>query len=143
MKKKNTLYFNFLGFFTKKGKKPIAKNLLDTSFFLASKQTGYSLQNLLTIIFLKLQCFVEVKKIRIRRSTYLVPFSINYKRRLYLIIKFLINAVKQDTRRVPFNEKLSQELISIITNKGSKALKAKEFNISQALSNRSNAHFRW
>ena len=137
------LYNNFLGFLIKKGNKIGAKNILTTAFLMVSKKTGYSLQTLILKIFLKLNSFVEVKRVRVKRSSHLVPFSIRVKRRSYLIIKWLMQAVKEDTRKVSMSEKLFVEISNTIKKSPSRSVKLRNFNISQALSNRSNIHYRW
>ena len=76
--------------------------------------------------------FVEVKKIRIKRSTHIVPFPITFKRKSYLIIKWLIEAIKEDTRKISTSEKLSSELINVLKKSSSKALQKKKLNISVA-----------
>jgi len=141
--KKVNLYSKFLGFLIKKGNKVVAKQILNSAFLIASKNTQLSLQLLLLKLFLKLNSFVEVKRVRIRRSSHVVPFAISFKRRLYLIIKWIMQAVHEDKRQISMEHKLAFEITNIIKNLPSKSLKIKEANILQALSNRSNAHFRW
>ena len=70
--KKNTfyLYNKFLGFLTKKGHKIHAQNILSASFIKVSKKTGFSLTKILLYLFLKLNTFVEVKRVRVRKSIY-------------------------------------------------------------------------
>jgi ribosomal protein S7 len=137
------LYNKFLGFLIKKGNKISARSILNTSFLTVSKKTGLPLHILLLKIFLKLNSFVEVKKVRVQRSSHLVPFSIRLKRRSYLIIKWLMQAVKEDSRKISMSEKLSSEILDTIKKSPSRSVKIRNFNISQALSNRSNIHYRW
>jgi ribosomal protein S7 len=74
----------------------------------------------------------------------MVPFSINLKRRSYLILKWLTSAIKEEnTQQVSFDEKLYLELESLLNNTQSKALKKKKQNTTNAVKNRSNLHFRW
>lgn len=137
------LYDKFLGFLVKKGNKISAKLLLNEAFFKVSKKTGLSLSRILLKLFLKLNSFVEVKRIRVRRSSHLVPFSIRLKRRYYLTIKWLLQAVKEDTRKVSMSEKLFLEIANTIKKVPSRSVKLRNLNISQALANRSNIHYRW
>lgn len=137
------LYNKFLGFLIKKGNKISARSILNTSFLTVSKKTGLPLHILLLKIFLKLNSFVEVKKVRVQRSSHLVPFSIRLKRRSYLIIKWLMQAVKEDSRKISMSEKLSSEILDTIKKNPSRSVKIRNLNISQALSNRSNIHYRW
>jgi len=142
-KNNKNLYDKFLGFLIKKGNKISAKLLLNEAFYKVSKKTGLSLSRILLKLFLKLNSFVEVKRIRVRRSSHLVPFSIRLKRRYYLTIKWLLLAVKEDTRKVPMSEKLFLEIANTIKKAPSRSVKLRNLNISQALANRSNIHYRW
>jgi ribosomal protein S7 len=138
------IYINFLGFLTKKGNKVTAKKILDEAFLDVSLKTNQSVHILLIKVFLKLNSFVETKKIKFKRSTHVVPFVItSFKRKSYLIIKWLMEAVEEDKRKVPIAIKLSKEILSILRNKSSKALIKKKMNMKNALINRSNIHFRW
>ena len=143
MQKKKSLYAKFLGFLTKKGKKIKAKNLLSKAFENLSLKLHKPSFFLLTLIFLKLNCFVEVKKISNRRATHFVPFMANSRRRIYLIMKWLVRSVLEDKRRISFDEKLTYEMSNVINSKTAKSVGLKEKNILQALQNRSNSHFRW
>ena len=85
-----TLYTKFLGFLIKDGKKKKAKAILDKALLIVSKKTGYSLIFILLKVFLNLNTFVEARHIRIKRRAHIVPFPISFKRRSYLILKWLI-----------------------------------------------------
>jgi ribosomal protein S7 len=138
------IYTNFLGFLTKKGNKVTAKKILDEAFLDVSLKTKQPVHILLIKVFLKLNSFVETKKIKFKRSTHVVPFVItSFKRKSYLIIKWLMEAVEQDKRKIPVAQKLSKEILNILKNKSSKALIQKKMNTKNALTNRSNIHFRW
>lgn len=140
---KKNLYLNLLGFFIKKGKKLKSKKILDNVFLLLSKKTGFSFSYILFSIFLKLNIFVEAKKVRIKRRSYIVPFSISLKRRSYLITKWLMQSILQNKSKISTDKKLYQEILELLTEKTSKSLKMKALNNSQALDNRSNIHYRW
>ena len=138
------IYINFLGFLTKKGNKVTAKKVLDEAFLDVSSKTNQPVHILLIKVFLKLNSFVETKKIKFKRSTHIVPFVItSFKRKSYLIIKWLMEAVEQDKRKVPIAKKLSKEILNILKSKSSKTVMKKHLNVKNALSNRSNIHFRW
>lgn len=140
---KKNVYDNFTGFLIKDGKRKKAKGIIDTAFLKVSKELKIPVHLILIRIFLKLNCFVETKKIRIKRSTHIVPFSITFKRKSYLVIKWIMESVFDDERKLSTAEKLSFELLNILKNKSCKTILKKELNISQALSNRSNIHYRW
>lgn len=138
------LYSKLLGSLINKGKKNSAKEILDSAFLIVSKKTKLSLHSVLLKIFFKLNTYVEARKLRIKRSSYIVPFAITLKRRFYLVTKWLISSAKQDTRQISMSEKLSNEILSLLKKKSyCKSKKKKELNNSQALTNRSNIHFRW
>ena len=140
---RKNLYSKLLGFFIKKGKKVKSKKILDNAFFLVSKKTGVSFCYILYTLFLKLNIFVEAKKVRIKRRSVVVPFSISLKRRSYLVTKWLMQSVLQNEGRILTEIKLFEEILKVLTNSSSKSLKMKSLNNSQALANRSNIHYRW
>jgi len=141
--KNKNLYNKIINFFTKKGNKVKATKIVNEAFDKVSKETGLSFNSTLSKLFSKLNSFVEVKKIRVRRGFHLVPFPISHKRSTYLIIKWLIQAIKEDKRKISFSDKLFSEINQTISSSSSKSLEIKTSNISQVLSNRSNIHFRW
>ena len=142
-KKRFHLYNKFVGFITKNGKKPKAKFIFDSALFSVTQKLKLPLNKLLLKIFLKLNSYIEIKTIKIRKTAHLVPFPTNYKRRIYLVIKWIVTAALEDKRKLNFSKKLSLEIFNLIKNKSSKALKIKKKNFSQALINKSNLHFRW
>lgn len=143
LKGPQNLYTKFLGFLIKKGNKVAAKRLLDDAFFIVSKKTKISTQMSLVKVFSTLNSFVEVKKVRVRRRFVLVPFSINLKRRSYLIVKWLMLAVEEDKRKVSFSIKLADEILKVLKGLFSKSKALKNSNMAQAMANRSNIHYRW
>jgi len=141
---KKTLYTKLLGFLTKKGNKKKAKSILDKTFFTISSKTGLSISYILLKVFLNLNTFVEARSIRIKRSSYIVPFALPLKRRSYLIIKWLIMASLLNKKKVTFSTKIQQEVVLILKKHvSSQALKLRKLNNNKANSNRANIHFRW
>ena len=110
---------------------------------MVSKTTGLSMHVLMLKLFLNLNSFVEVKKVRVGRRSLLVPFSITLKRRSYLIVKWLMQAIKEDNKKTPLSTRLADEIISVLNGSLSKSKKLRNLNISQAMANRSNIHYRW
>lgn len=137
------LYTKLLGFLIKKGKKIKAKKIIDSTFLNLSKRTNYSISFLLYKLFYKLNVFVEAKLVRIKRRTHIVPFSVNFKRRSYLIVKWLIKAVGENKKNIPVSEKIIEEILAVFKGIASNALKFRLLNNSQVLANRSNMHYRW
>jgi ribosomal protein S7 len=140
---KKTIYLSFLGFLIKNGNKVSAKQILDKAFFSVSKQINCSTHFMLMKIFSNLNSFVEIKKVKIKRGTHIVPFSIGFKRQVYLVTKWLMESAFEDSRKIPLSDKLSSEILSILKTKSSKSFLKKNFNISGSVNNRSNIHFRW
>lgn len=140
---KNSLYQKLLGLIIKKGKKTKAKGLLVRACKKLIIKTNYSLSYIFLKIFSKLNSIVEVKTVSVKRSQHIVPFSINLKRRVYLIIKWLLLAVLENTKKISLSDKIYEEMLNIVTNMPSKAIKLKTENFQRAYANRSNIHFRW
>lgn len=140
---KKTLYNKLIGFITKKGNKTSALKIVNEAFFKVSSTTNLSMHKIVLQLFLKLNSFVEVKKVRVKRSFHLVPFQITLKRRSYLIVKWLMQAVNSDKRNITTMEKLAFEIEQTLKTDTSKSLTLRNLNITSALANRSNLHYRW
>ena len=141
---KNVFYKKFLGILIKKGKKTKAKKILDAVFLKVSKKTKMPVNLVLYQVFFNLSTFVEVRRVYSRRSSYLVPFNISFSRRLHLVLKWILMAIRFDTRRVGLVSKLSVEIFRVVKNMpSSQSLKLKGLNNSQAFANKANIHFRW
>lgn len=136
-------YEIFLGLLIKNGQKVQAKKILDTAFFLVSKQTKLSTNSVLLRVILHLNSFVEIKKIKSKRSSHLVPFPLNTNRKFYLIARWVLLSANEDKRKIKFSLKLSEEILTIILKKSSKSTVKKNLNFKQSIQNKSNVHFRW
>jgi len=95
------------------------------------------------VFFFNLNTFVEIRRIRSRRRSYLVPFNIKFSRRIFLILKWVLLAVKADVRKISIIDKLALEIYKIVNNLSCTSLKFKELNNAQAFSNKANIHFRY
>jgi len=141
---KNLLYIKFLGVLMKKGKKTKAKKILDFVLLKVSKEVKIPANLILYKIFFNLNTFVEIRRVYSRRSSHFVPFNISFSRRLHLVLKWILMAIRFDTRRVGLVSKLSVEIFRIVKNMpSSQSLKLKGLNNSQAFANKANIHFRW
>jgi len=140
---KKTLYHKLIGFIAKKGNKNSSLKIVNDAFFKVSTNTNLPMHIIVLQLFLKLNSFVEVKRVRVKRSFHLVPFQITLKRRSYLIVKWLMQAVKSDKRNIPTVAKLAFEIEQTLKTDSSKSLKLRNLNLTTALSNRSNLHYRW
>jgi ribosomal protein S7 len=137
------LYNKFLGFLIKKGNKVSAKILLERALFSVSKKLNKSVNYIFLKLFLRLNTYVESKKVKIRNRSYIVPFSLSLKRRSYLAIKWLLKVVKSNKEKISFSNKLAFEILQVLINSKSKTLVFKKTNNNEAFLNRSNSHFRW
>jgi ribosomal protein S7 len=138
-----TVYTNLLGFLIRGGNKLVAKKIIDKAFMETSCQAILPLHLILVKVFSIINSSVETKKIKIKRSTHIVPSGVTSKRCSYLAIKWLMGVVVQDNRKVSTFKKLSAELLAIFKDKSSKTTAKKNLNINQGISNRSNIHYRW
>lgn len=137
------LHTKLLGFLIKKGNKAKARKILNITFLTLSKRTNCSTSFLLYKLFYKLNVFVEAKIVRFRRRTNIVPFSIQLKRRSYLIVKWLIKALEENKKNISISEKIVEEILSVFKGTSSNSLRLRSINNSQVLANRSNMHYRW
>lgn len=137
------LYNKFIGFLTKKGNRTASKYILDKTLELVSKKVKKSPKVILLLLFLKLNVYIEIKKVKIRNRSYTIPFSLPLKRRSYLIIKWILASTKQNKKKDSFINRLAFEIVHTLTTSKSKTLLLKKINNSQAFLNRSNSHFRW
>jgi ribosomal protein S7 len=139
----NLFYSKFLGVLLKKGKKTKAKKILDTVLLKVSKSTKLSIHLVLYRVFFNLNTFVEVRRVRVKRRSFLVPFNVSFSRRISLMLKWILLTVRNDSRRTSTINKLSIEIFKIVKNLPCNSIKLKKLNDSQAFSNKANIHFRW
>jgi ribosomal protein S7 len=139
----NLFYSKFLGVLLKKGKKTKAKKILDTVLLKVSKSTKLSIHLVLYRVFFNLNTFVEVRRVRVKRRSFLVPFNVSFSRRISLMLKWILLTVRNDSRRTSTINKLSIEIFTVVKNFPCNAMKFKKLNDSRACSKRANIHFRW
>jgi len=144
-KNKNFIFYKkIIGFTTKKGKKSIATKLIYSAFLKVSLKMNIPIHLVFIQVFIKLNTFVETKKINIKRSSHIIPFGISFERRCYIISKWLLNSLRQSNQKVSTSEKLSIEILNLIKDENfSKSFLEKVRNKVDAVSNRSNTHYRW
>jgi ribosomal protein S7 len=143
LKNNINLYHKIFGFFVKNGKKNKSLKLLNSAFLKICKIMKRPIYYLLIKLFIILNVFVETKTVRTRRSVHIVPFPLNLKRRIYLVIKWISFVIDKNKEKISFSEKLVKEIFFILKKKKSEVLKLKISNNSRALLNRSNIHYRW
>ena len=143
MIKKKKFYYNFINFLVKKGNKNKIITIINKAFFKSSLILNLPPYYILSQLFLKLNLYVEVKKVKFRHKFNFIPFPISYQRRIYLISKWFILAIKKNKSTISLSEKFIAEILLLFNlESNSYALKLKKENEKQALLNRSNSHFR-
>ena len=139
----SNLYNKFLNHFVKSGKKLIIKKIVDEVFNRLSKEFSLSFSILLLRFFKRLKTYVEIKKVKKRRRTFLVPIALKRQRRLFLPLCWLSLSLSLNKTRISFLEKLYLEMYKIFLNQNCHTLFLLAKNNKQASKNRINLHYRW
>ena len=143
-KKQIHLYKKFFKFFIKKGNSRFSLDLIKKLINFFSKKYKISAVLLFSLIYTKLNSFIELRKIKKKRRISLVPFSIGIQRRIYLVLKVLKQSIFLDKRKISVFKKLRTEIFLLLFKEDlSKSLKIRNENLKTCLDNRSNIHFRW
>ena len=140
---KLNLYNKFLRFLNKKGKINKARFILNKTFFYLYTVFNKPVFFLFNTFFSKLNVFVETRFIRIRRTRYAVPFVIGLRRRVFIILKWFFMSLRQNKKKKPYFFKMAKEIFNILKNIKNKTVDMKVLNVTKALQNRSNIHYRW
>lgn len=143
-KKNSTFYNSFIGYLTKKGNKRKAKKIVDSALLAVALEFNLPLRIVLTKILKNIGCSIELKSIRVRKNTNIVPVAINQKRKYYLTVKKIVNSLKQDIQKKSLTTKLISEFTGILLlSSSNNSIKKTQTELSDAISNKSNIHFRW
>ena len=140
---KTNLYSKFLNFFFLQGKKNIIKKKIDLVFTLLAKELLYSPNYLLLAFFKRLKTYVEIKKIKKRRRTFLVPVPITHSRRIYLALSWLSSSIQSNKSKIAFEIKMYEEILNILLNQRCNTLTSFEKNHKLAVESRIHLHYRW
>ncbi len=139
-----SFYNLFLGYLVKKGNKIHAKRIIDSSFLELVKRFKQPLHLLLRRVLRRMGNLLEIKTVKKRKGTLVIPFAVGYKRRNYLLVKRIMDSIKEDNSKKSFKDKLVDELAGIILkDKYSKSIQKNKTITKQAILNRANTHFRW
>lgn len=143
-KKQIHFYKKFEKFFIKKGNSRFSFDLIKKLIKFFSKKYKIRAVLLFSLIYTKLDSFIELRKIKKKRRLSLVPFSIGRQRRIYLVLKVLKQSIFLDKRKISVFKKLRTEIFLLLFKEDlSKSLKIRNENLKTCLDNRSNIHFRW
>ena len=143
LSKNFNLYDKILGFLIKRGHTEDSISLLTLAFSRICELINRPINYLLVKMFILLNIFVETKTIKTRSRLNIVPFPLNLKRRIHLILKWIFFVIKKDKANTSFVPKFVKEILSILKEKKSEVFKIRATNNSKALLNRSNIHYRW
>ena len=115
---KKKFYFNiiFFKFLLKKGNINKSTTVFKETFHILFKETGLGSYTILTQLCINLHINFEVKRIRVRHNSHLVPVPLSLRRRYYLICKWVFDAVNLNKTNQKFSIKLASEIIKIIKN---------------------------
>jgi ribosomal protein S7 len=132
-----------IGLINKDGKKNIAIGIVDRVLSSLASRFKTSQSKILLGLFRALDINIEIKKIKIRRAVSIVPFTVSRSRKIFLLVKNILTSVDQDSRRIPFEKKLYEEIANILTGQPCNSIKTLKEIRSLAKQHRSNSHFRW
>jgi len=94
---------------------------------------------LLKSISLKMGNNVEIRTSKMRKSVRITPIPIKSHRANYLIVKKIMESIKEDTTKRPLSEKLGDEFIGIVLNdKYNKSLQKNKMVLKQTKANKVN-----
>lgn len=144
MIKNPNLYHAFIGYLTKKGNKLQAKKIVDDTFFELSRKFNLPLNSIVRNILRKMGSNIELKTVKKKKNTHVVPFAINQTRKNSLLVRKIMSSVHEDATKRSTAIKLTEELTGVLlSSKSNKSLLKNKLALKQAIQNKSNIHFRW
>lgn len=132
----------FINYVMERGKKNTARNIVYAAFDLIKEKA--KVENPMEIFDTALRNTgptMEVRSRRVGGANYQVPREVRPERRVYLSMKWIIDAAKAEKGK-PMAEKLSEEIILASKNEG-KAIRKRENVHKMAEANKAFAHFAW
>ena len=101
----------------RKGKKSLAQKIVYRAFEIIKKETKKEPLEVFDEALKNAAPLIEVKPQRIGGATYQVPKEVKGKRKLYLAMRWMINAARAKKGK-PMEKKLAQEIILASKNEG-------------------------
>ena len=132
----------FINYIMLNGKKNTARSIVYGAFDLIKEKQ--KVENPIEIFDTALQNAspqMEVRSRRVGGANYQVPHPVRQERKMYLGMKWIIDAAKKKKGR-PMHEKLADELVAASKNEGDAVIK-KENTHKMAEANKAFAHFAW
>lgn len=134
-----------IGFLTKNGNKTAALFIFNKICNKISTAVPViSLSYFFSLFFLKLNTNIEIRKVSFRRRIHFIPISIKTSRKMFVIFKWIKEAIAKNKQNSPYATKLFNELIAVVFSESSSpVMKLKLDNELKAYQYKSKAHFRW
>ena len=131
---KQSLYSILVGFLIKNGNKSSAIKIINTAFSKVSRiKLPLSRRQILLKLFLKLNSFVEVRKLKVRKRSIFCAVSYNFKKTIIFNIKMVSYAhLKKNKRKISISEKLAYEIEQTLTTDASLSLELLKSNLDLA-----------
>lgn len=144
-KKKNqsNIHNKLVGCLIKNGKKSLSEKIVFEILEEISLSLNLKVIDVIKILVIRIGTVVELKTVRLRKNVFKIPSPVQSARRNYLVVKSLLNAINITSSNQSVKNKLIQEILSVINNKGSKILTTRSNIIKEAFKNKSNLHYRW
>lgn len=135
------LITQFTGSLMKRGKRPVAEEILYKAISIIEQKTGQPGIEVFHKALNNVKPVLEVKSRRVGGATYQVPVEVRPGRRTALAIRWLITYARARGEHT-MAERLASELMAAASNEGS-SIKKKEDTHKMAEANKAFAHFRW
>ena len=138
---KDAKVIKFINYVMRKGKKTTARRVVYQAFQIVRDKTKKEPLEIFELALKNAGPLLEVKSKRIGGATYQVPIEVKKTRRIFLAMRWIIEAAKSKKKK-PMDEKLAEELIEAANNRGA-AVKKKENTHRMAEANKAFARFAW
>jgi len=140
--RKKAFIVSLMNHLMRDGKKNWAHNNIMKIGTLIGKRLKKSPHFIFERVFEILRPYIEVRKVRVRRTTYMVPFPTTEERQKHLVSSWILETVRKEKRKIDFYNKLLREIVLILLRKGDTIEKKREV-YARAEKSRSFLHYRW
>ncbi len=123
------------------GKKNVARSIVYGAFDTIKEKTNTDPVEIFETALKNTGPNMEVRSRRVGGANYQIPREVRPERRLYLSLKWLIDAARAK-KGMPMHQKLADEIILASKNEG-EAVKKRENTHKMAEANKAFAHFAW
>ena len=123
------------------GKKAVAEKIVYSAFEIIAQKSKQDALKVFAEALENVKPLVEVKSRRVGGATYQVPMEVRADRRQALAIRWIIDAA-QKRSETTMTERLANELVDALANKGS-AVKKREDTHRMAEANKAFSHYKF